>query len=335
MAFNPITKQAGDVARAEEWNEVGAEVVRLENDKVDKAGDTLTGPLTIGNLKIGDWPANPNNYVVFGTDNLDQVNAGNYALLQQAYNGRTYLNSPINIRFRTNNIDRMILTNGGELGIGLTDPQARLHIAYNSDVTPMGGGTVIIGDVNGDNIAMDSNEIMARDNGSTALLHIQREGGDLWINNSTGLVVKDSKDVGIGTSSPQHKLDVRGNIGNNTTLHHSDIRWKKNIASLSKSLSKVMQLRGVAFEWRHDEYAEMNFPNGQQIGLIAQEVEKVVPEVVSTNDDGYQSVAYTKLVPLLIEAVKDLQTEVAQLKVELENLQSVPENGRQLLPMTE
>jgi len=122
------------------------------------------------------------------------------------------------------------------------------------------------------------------------------------------------------TSSPNYKLDVRGTIGNNTTMYHSDIRWKKNVQSLTNSLEKVTRLRGVSYEWRRDEFAEMNFLEGQRIGLIAQEVEEVIPEVVSTAADGYKSVEYANLVAVLIEAVKEQQKQIEALESKINSL---------------
>ncbi len=123
----------------------------------------------------------------------------------------------------------------------------------------------------------------------------------------TVLIVKDDGNVGIGTTNPTYKLDVRGSIGNNTTMYHSDIRWKKNVQSLPNSLDVVTRLRGVSYEWRRDEFADMNFHEGKHVGLIAQEVEEVIPEVVNTAPDGYKSVEYANLVAVLIEAVKEQQ----------------------------
>ncbi|MCI0393438.1 MAG: tail fiber domain-containing protein [Chloroflexi bacterium] len=333
MPFTPVTKQPGDLARAQEWNEAMTEVVRLENAKVAKAGDTMTGALTSGALTIGPWPANPSNYVFFGTNALNQSQAGNYALLQGSGSetGSTFLNSPENIRFRIANATHMILANNGNVGIGLTDPQARLHIAYNSDVTPTGGGTLVIGDLGGENLAMDNNEIMARNNGNTSPLFLQFQGGDLRVRNDV-LVVKDStNNVGIGTTSPSsdYKLHVIGNVGASGFVETSDVRWKKNMTPIPDALRKVLQLRGVQFEWNTADYAEMNFPAGRHIGLVAQEVEQVIPEVVSTAEDGYKSVAYANLVAVLVEAVKELQAEVESLKAALQAQETVPGNGRQ------
>lgn len=127
--------------------------------------------------------------------------------------------------------------------------------------------------------------------------------------------------VGIGTTNPNYKLDVRGTIGNNTTLYHSDRRWKKDISTLRGSLDKVQHLRGVSFHWRKDEFKDMDFPEGRHIGVIAQEVEEVLPELVNTNAEGYKSVEYANLVAVLIEAVKEQQVRIDEQNERIEKLE--------------
>ena len=100
----------------------------------------------------------------------------------------------------------------------------------------------------------------------------------------------------------------------------SDERFKKNINDLEGSLNSVLQLRGVNFEFKTDEFPEKKFNEGKQIGLIAQEVEKVYPEFVMTDYEGYKSVAYQNLVTVLIEAVKEQQKQIETLKNRIEYL---------------
>ncbi len=89
----------------------------------------------------------------------------------------------------------------------------------------------------------------------------------------------------------------------------SDGRWKKNIEPLISSLDKIMALQGVSFEWKMDEYSDMGMTEGRQIGLIAQDVEKDLPELVTEDKDGYKAVSYSKLTAVLVEAVKELKHE--------------------------
>lgn len=134
--------------------------------------------------------------------------------------------------------------------------------------------------------------------------------------------------VGIGTENPMYTLDVRGTIGNNTTLYHSDKRWKRDIQKLEGSLNRVMKLQGVQYKWKQEEYPEMNFPNGQQIGLIAQDVEKIIPEVVNESADGYKSLDYAKLVSILVESIKEQQDQIETLSERIEELEGMKISSR-------
>ncbi|MCR4306484.1 MAG: tail fiber domain-containing protein, partial [Candidatus Yonathbacteria bacterium] len=96
----------------------------------------------------------------------------------------------------------------------------------------------------------------------------------------------------------------------------SDGRLKENITALTGALPKLEQINGVYF----NKKGELN--HGREVGVIAQDVEKVLPEAVSEGEDGYKRVDYTKLVPLLIEAVKEQQAQIETLKQEVETLKS-------------
>jgi hypothetical protein len=120
--------------------------------------------------------------------------------------------------------------------------------------------------------------------------------------------------VGIGTENPVAQLDVVGTVQASTVAITSDIRLKTNITPLTEVLEKLAQLRGVSFEW-NDEYKALGLGTGRrEIGVIAQDVEAVFPELVTTWGEGYKAVDYGKLSGVLIEAIKELQaTTAAQL----------------------
>jgi len=102
----------------------------------------------------------------------------------------------------------------------------------------------------------------------------------------------------------------------NGVINTSDSRYKTNIKEIENSLDIVMKLNGVKYNWRDDEFPEMNFDSETHIGVLAQEVEAVLPELVFTDENGYKSVSYDKLAPVLIEAVKEQQGEIEALKEE-------------------
>ncbi|MCP4925655.1 MAG: hypothetical protein GY916_06910 [Gammaproteobacteria bacterium] len=120
--------------------------------------------------------------------------------------------------------DKMFVHHGGvnslvieqeKLGLGTSNPQTTLHIATGRDVAlDDDDGYLVIGDVNGANVVFDNNEIQARSNGATSTLFLQHEGGDFSVHRDASRTfrIKDGGNVGIGTSSPAEKLDVRGDI---------------------------------------------------------------------------------------------------------------------------
>jgi hypothetical protein len=124
--------------------------------------------------------------------------------------------------------------------------------------------------------------------------------------------------VGINTSSPSVALHVVGDIcytGGITNC--SDGRYKENVATIDNALDKVEQLRGVEYKWKKNQYPEMRFSDRQQLGLVAQEVKEVLPELVTEDKNGYYSIDYVKLTPILIEAIKEQQKSIEELKLML------------------
>src|SRR5262249_37292997 len=154
----------------------------------------------------------------------------------------------------------------------------------------------------------------------------------------TRLFINDDSNVGIGTTTPQDRLHVAGdirigasgsNIGcvkddNGTVIAgscSSDARLKHSITPFPHLLDKLVQLQPVHFFWRADEFKERHFGTKPSFGLIAQEVEKVLPELVSTDEQGYKAVNYSKLPLLSLQAIKELKAENDTLKRKLNEQQ--------------
>ena len=124
--------------------------------------------------------------------------------------------------------------------------------------------------------------------------------------------LKINHSIGLGTVNPsatQGRIDASNDI---VAFSTSDIRLKDNIKTIDKALDKVKKIQGVEFDWIEKE--EVHGNSGHDIGVIAQEIEKVLPDVVTTRENGYKAVKYEKIVPLLIEAIKDLSKQVDGLK---------------------
>lgn len=139
----------------------------------------------------------------------------------------------------------------------------------------------------------------------------------LGIPDLIGKEIEFAKYAEDGTRIKLGGVDQNGNIC--AVLGHttcSDIRYKKEVEGLQGSLSNVLKMRGVSYQW--DLNSSWSGPNVQdeQVGLIAQEVEKIYPQLVSTDEDGYKSVAYNKLTPILLEAIKEQQVMIQSLQKE-------------------
>lgn len=146
----------------------------------------------------------------------------------------------------------------------------------------------------------------------------------LYHNGADRLIINNSGNVGIGTTSPgSYKLYVSGSAYATGSWSSSDNRWKKDITPLNNSLSNVLKLQGVNYYWKTNEYPDKGFTEERQIGLIAQDVEEVIPELVHTDDEGYKSVSYEKLTAVLVEAVKELKKENDALRQEIRQISAV------------
>jgi hypothetical protein len=155
---------------------------------------------------------------------------------------------------------------------------------------------------------------------------------------STTMTLSAGGNVGIG-ASPSYKLDVAGDaritsgslgvgVAPNATdgridasndivaFSSSDLRLKENIKPIENALDKVKSLTGVEFDWK-PELKHAHGYEGHDTGVIAQEVQEVMPTAIRTNDTGYLAVRYEKLIGLLIEANKELATRVEQLESKL------------------
>ena len=160
----------------------------------------------------------------------------------------------------------------GNIGIGTHEPKSKLHIRGGSDAGHNGGGYFVIGDLGKTNMVFDNNEIIVRYKSNPATLHLQNDGGDVFVGGSV--------------------------------VHSSDKRLKQDIVDLSYGLDEVLQLRPVSYRWKSDSKATQ-----RSIGLIAQEVQPIMNELITTNSkrDNTLGVNYTELIPLLIKAIQEQQ----------------------------
>ncbi|MBA7598367.1 hypothetical protein ES703_05381 [subsurface metagenome] len=127
--------------------------------------------------------------------------------------------------------------------------------------------------------------------------------------------------VGIGQVDPgPHKLYVNGTGYATGGFWASDLRFKKNIRTIDSPIDKISNIRGVSFEWKRSEYQDKGLPEGEHYGVIAQEIEQVLPEIVKEGPNGDKAVSYTELVPILTEAIKEQQKQLEEQQKQIEYL---------------
>jgi hypothetical protein len=142
---------------------------------------------------------------------------------------------------------------------------------------------------------------------------------------ATKMSIFPSGRVGIGTTTPSEKLHVVGNILASGTITPSDRRLKKNIMPVRDAARKIASLQGVTYDWKEPK----KHSHARQMGVIAQDVQKVFPEAVTKTNDGFLAVSYSVLVAPLIETVKELLSasegqsrDIASIKVQNQKLEA-------------
>lgn len=242
-------------------------------------------------------------------------------------------NAPLN--------ELMVVRNDGNVGIGTPNPQSLLHLSSNTTKLTIQDDDATVG-VDGHNNSIsftDQNNDRTGKIGfgtSTQVMFIQNENdnGSIWFSTDTisgtstdiDMAINNIGNVGIGTTTPSEKLEVVGNIHASGVITSSDERYKKDIKTLDNTLNNLMKIRGVSYLMK-EEFKDKGFGEGLQIGVIAQEVEKVYPELVTTNEDtGYKAVNYSKFTPILIEALKEEHNQTVELQKRIEELEKANNN---------
>ena len=126
----------------------------------------------------------------------------------------------------------------------------------------------------------------------------------------------NSLGIGMAASATAGRIDATNDI---VAYSSSDIRFKENIKPIENALDKISKISGNTYDWKEENKIEHGY-EGNDVGVIAQEIEAVLPQLVQTRENGYKAVKYDKLVALLIEGIKEQQTQIHSLTIEIENL---------------
>ena len=126
----------------------------------------------------------------------------------------------------------------------------------------------------------------------------------------------NSLGIGMAASVIAGRIDATNDI---VAFSSSDIRFKENIKPIENALDKIRKISGNTYDWKEENKVEHGY-EGNDVGVIAQEVEAILPQLVQTRESGYKAVKYDKLVALLIEGIKEQQLQIEDLKIEIKDL---------------
>lgn len=214
---------------------------------------------------------------------------------------------------------RLTILDTGEVGIGTTVPSTQLHVE---------GNTTINGDMNflgGARVMQSSGGLQYIITGAGNYLFDLPAGGVFTLRDASGptellTVRQDTARVGINNAAPTSELDVVGTVTATAFLYSSDQSLKENFKPVM-GLDGIMRLQGLSYNWKKDGVSD--------IGITAQDVEQVYPELVHTDETGRKYVKYGNLIAPMIEAIKDQQIlieqqgqHIQQLRQEIEELRA-------------
>jgi len=213
------------------------------------------------------------------------------------------------IFFYTANSKRMSIDPNGNIGIGISQPLYKVHIEYSDDFPGIY--------INKSSTTSNAMNIVSSINATLTKSIVS-------INNGTSnFCVWGDGQVNIGGvyHDNTYKLTVYGSAYANGVWQPSDIRFKKDISNIDNPIEKLSQINGKKYKYDTLTFSNKNFPKGYTYGVIAQEVQTVLPELVQVDSAGYLVIEYDGLIPVIIEAVKAQQKTIKEQQEQINTLQ--------------
>ena len=313
------------------FNSNGAFVFDQSVKQLQLTGDSSNAPLKLTNVQANAEETKVGLILNSTNDGVEKATLGSNAFTSttiptnnnQLANGAGYITSVGTINLASGVTGILPVANGGTGvdtldSIGLTefDNDANFYAANDTIRAANGTSTAPGLSFNNDNdtgfYSSNPNELSISI-GTNQIGYFNSNGLQVTVSGQTSQFSGhlQAHCLGIGTAPSTVSGEIRA-AGDVTANYSSDKRLKKNIKSISGALDKLSTINGVEFDWIEKEGVHSH--KGHDVGVIAQEVEKVLPEVVVTRDNGYKAVNYEKIIPLLIESIKDLKAEIDELK---------------------
>jgi hypothetical protein len=272
--------------------EIDNNFISLNNNKLETSFSGSSNIVTLGTVTTGTW-----NATTIAT------NRGGTGLTSFTNGGAVYATSTSALTTGT-----LPLASGGTASTTAAGARTSLGLVIGTDVQAYDADLAAVA-------GLTSTGIVVRTGSGTFTAGNALSSVDLQINS-----------LGVGTAASAVEGEIRAT--NQITSYYSDERLKEDIVEIKDALEKVMSLRGVTY--KPNSIAEsLGYKKQNEVGVIAQDVEKVLPEAVkpapfdimlfenteiSKSGQNYKTVQYEKIVPLLIEAVKELNREIKQLR---------------------
>jgi len=315
--------------------------------------NATSNPLTLTGVQTG---AASDEVMVISSNVVKKISLGQNIWIQGgnavASESKIGTTSNIALPFITNNSEQMRITADGTVGIGTSNPNTSYKLdvnggAYISGTSVFNSGLTINATsdpltLTGVQSGSSSDEILAINNDVVKKISpaqsLWLQGGNAvgsettigttsnislpFITNGTEQMrITSDGTVGIGTDSPDtnYKLHVNGDAHAASWQTSSDRRLKKNIKELNYGLESVLALKPVSYNW-----IDPALTTKTQIGLIAQDAKKVIPEIVQGDENKEKlSINYTELIPVLINAIKEQQTKIDSQQKEIDELKKL------------
>jgi len=347
---------AAKVIKGSEFTTEFTNIATAVSSKADTAGDTFTGAVTINSTATITGDLTVDTDTLFVDVSEDKVGIGTASPAQALdvvgninIQGTvptllftdTDSNPDFNIigggslsfRDETNSATRMLIDSSGNVGINTTSPYAKLHVAGNGKFD---AGTSTVVDVLCDNGGTANIRAMGGDQGNGRIYVGQSNtyGGGIEYSGASNPALSGAgndkiaffrRNNGANHWTAKYAFDSNTwQFAGSITQNASDERLKENITPIENALEKVEQLRGVTFDWKDDVEEKGFIPYAKhETGVIAQDVQKVIPDaaVPAPFDENYLTVKHEKIIPLLIESIKELNKEVQALRSRVAQLE--------------
>ncbi len=279
-----------------------------------------------GNFRVRDLPdSNSDQFILTSDENGNVKRQLKSEIASNDSDWLTVSNNDIPISINDN------IYTFGRVGINTSSPTSNLHVDGTVRFENLPNGKKLFrllgSDMSGNIRLYDPSQFGV--NNDCALSNFLVKTAGLGASNCSQ-IFDNGTNVGIGTITPSNKLTVNGNIQSLSNTFLSDKKFKKNINKIENALENVLNLSGTTYDWRRQEYSEIEFSEKKQFGLIAQDVQKIFPELVDVSEDGDHSLNYIGLIPVLIEAIKDQQSQIIALQDQI-NSNNLKINKNQVL----